>query len=144
VVDSRQLPGPRQTPRPPIYVSALGPKSLALAAEVAEGWVSFGDPTDSGTSTTIDVVRGQVSRLNDELEAHGRPTTSMRRIMLNFAGDESPMSSFDSFIDWARRYRELGFDEVVVHWPVAESPYAYDEDLFERICREGGEVLSAW
>jgi alkanesulfonate monooxygenase SsuD/methylene tetrahydromethanopterin reductase-like flavin-dependent oxidoreductase (luciferase family) len=37
VVDSRQIPGPVQSPRPPILLGALGPKSLALAAEIAEG-----------------------------------------------------------------------------------------------------------
>ena len=52
--------------------------------------------------------------------------------------------SLEAFLDWAGRYRDLGFDEVVVHWPVPDSDYDYDVDVFERVCREGGATLAAW
>jgi alkanesulfonate monooxygenase SsuD/methylene tetrahydromethanopterin reductase-like flavin-dependent oxidoreductase (luciferase family) len=144
VVDSRQIPGPRQLPRPPIYVSALGPKSLALTAEVADGWVSFGNPQPTPGSSTFDAVTAQVARLNIELEVRGRSSSSMRRILLNFLGDESPTASFEAFLNWAGRYRELGFDEVVLPWPVADTFFDCDVALFERICREGGRTVSSW
>jgi len=144
VVDSRQLPGPRQLPRPPIHVSALGPRSLALAAEVAEGWVSFGGPGASSARTTYDAVSDQVARLDRELVARGRATTSMHRTLLNFGGDERPLVSLDAFLGWAGQYHELGFDEVVVHWPVAHTPFESDEAVFESICRDGGAELASW
>jgi hypothetical protein len=144
VVDSRQIPGPVQQPRPPLYLSALGPRSLALTAELADGWVSFGDPAARADSPTFDAVSAQVTRLNSEMERRGRDERSLHRVLLNFEGDESPMVSYESFLDWAGRYRALGFDEVVVHWPVSESPYAYDEDLFERICVQGAREVDAW
>jgi hypothetical protein len=50
----------------------------------------------------------------------------------------------ESFLDWAGRYRAIGFDEVVVHWPVPETIFDYDVDVFELICREGGDILSSW
>ncbi len=144
VVDSRQLPGPRQAPRPPLYLSALGPKSLALTAEIADGWVSFGDSRGASDSSTFAVIREQVGRLEEELASRDRAPESVQRVLLNFEGDESPMSSFEGFLDWAGRYRGLGFDELVVHWPVRDSPYDYDVALFERICREGGATLASW
>ena len=144
VVDSRQIPGPRQLPRPPIYLSALGPRSLALTAEIADGWVSIGDPSGSADSSTFDAVKTQVMALNVELEARGREPSTLHRVLLNFEGDETPMSSYESFLDWAGRYYELGFDEVVVHWPVKASPFDCDPSLFERICREGGALLPSW
>ncbi len=144
VVDSRQIPGSLQSPRPPLYVSALGPKSIAFAAEVADGWVSFGDSRSAPDVTTFDAVASQVSRLNAELERRGRDAVSMHRVLLNFVGDESPLSSVEAFLDWAGRYRDLGFDEVVVHWPVPDSEYDYDSEIFERVCLEGGAILSAW
>lgn len=144
VVDSRQIPGPLQQPRPPLYVSALGPKSLALAADVADGWVSFGGPREAPDSSTFDAVSIQVSRLNSELDRRGRDADTMHRVLLNFGRDEMPLSSPEAFLDWAGRYRDLGFDEVVVHWPVADSEYDYDVDLFERVCREGGATLATW
>ncbi len=144
VSESRQIPGPRQLPRPPLYLSALGPKSLALTAEIAEGWVSFGDPSGAADVSTRDAVTLQVQRLNSELERRGRVESSMWRVLLNFGGDEMPMSSYEAFLDWAGRYRELGFDEVVMHWPVADSPFDCDAALFERICREGAATLGSF
>jgi alkanesulfonate monooxygenase SsuD/methylene tetrahydromethanopterin reductase-like flavin-dependent oxidoreductase (luciferase family) len=141
VVDSRQIPGPVQLPRPPIVLSALGPKSLALAAELADGWVSFGSARDDGTST-FDAVARQVNSLDAQLAAGQRDISSMERIFLDFAGDESPLSSFEAFVDWAGRYRSLGFTEVVVHWPIPDSPYDYDVALFERIATEGRQLLA--
>ena len=144
VIDSRQIPGPRQLPRPPLILSALGPRSLALTAELAEGWVSFGDPAASDDSSTFDAVTHQVNRLNTELELRGRAPASLHRVLLNFEGDESPLSSLTSFLDWASRYRELGFDELVVHWPVTDSLYDYDQGVFERICTEGATTIATF
>lgn len=144
VVDSRQIPGPVQTPRPPLYLSALGPRSLALTAELAQGWVSFGAPSHRHDSPTADAVKQQVTILNSELERRGRAASTMHRVLLNFGGDETPMRSLESFLDWAGRYRELGFDEVVVHWPVRDSPFAYDEEVFERIATLGAAAIAAW
>jgi hypothetical protein len=106
--------------------------------------VSFGNPQPTPGTSTFDAVQAQVARLNIELEARGRTPSSLRRILLNFMGDELPMSSFEAFLDWAGRYRELGFDEVVVTWPVADTVFDYDAALFERICREGGPTLGSW
>lgn len=144
VIGSRQIPGPLQLPRPPLYLSALGPRSLALTAALAEGWVSFGDPAAGSDSSTFDAVKRQVTRLNRELEVRERDTSSLHRVFLNFEGDESPMASYESFLDWAGRYRELGFDEVVVHWPVRDSAFNYDEELFERIGTEGASAIAHW
>ena len=144
VVDSRQLPGPVQLPRPPLYLSALGPKSLRLAAQLAEGWVSFGASSARDDTSTFDAVRHQVDLLDEALADEGRAGPSMQRLLLDFGGDERPLASFDAFLDWAGRYRELGIDEVVVHWPMPDSPYDYDAAVFERICTEGREHLAGF
>ena len=143
VVDSRQIPGPLQLPRPPLYVSALGPRSLALSASLADGWVSTGSP-DPDVTSTYDAVKLQVATLNSELARHGRDPSSLHRVFLDFADDETPMASYASFVEWAQRYRALGFDEVVVHWPEPDSPFDYDERLFERVATEGAASLAAW
>lgn len=144
VVDSRQIPGPWQLPRPPLYLSALGPRSLAFTAELAEGWVSLGSPNASEDLSTYDAVKQQVLRLNTELERRGRDVSTIHRVFLNFEGDEKPMASLEAFLDWAGRYGELGFDEVVVHWPVHDSPFAYDESLFELIATRGAATIANW
>ena len=40
------------------------------------------------------------------------------------------------------RYRTLGFTELVVHWPIPDSPFATDPDLFERIVTDGAAQLA--
>ena len=91
---------------------------------------------------TFDAVARQVNSLDAQLAAGQRDISSMERIFLDFAGDESPLSSFEAFVDWAGRYRSLGFTEVVVHWPIPDSPYDYDVALFERIATEGRQLLA--
>lgn len=47
-----------------------------------------------------------------------------------------PIDSLEGFVDFAGRHAELGFDEIVVHWPIPDSDFAADEKLFERIATE--------
>ena len=142
VLDSRQLPGPVQLPRPPLVVSALGPQGLAYAASVADGWISVGAPAGSKAGSTFEAVAGQVKVLEDELARHRRDSSTFQRMILDFASDEQPLGSFESFVDWAGRYRELGFTEAVVHWPTPDSPFDYDPALFERVATEGALLLA--
>lgn len=144
VIDSRQIPGPVQSPRPPLFLSALGPKSLQLTAQIADGWVSFGSPSNTETGSTYDAVRTQVARLDEQLIRYDREAASFERVLLNFEGDERPLNSYEAFLDWAARYRQLGVSELVVHWPVADSPFASDPTIFERIATEGREHIHEW
>jgi alkanesulfonate monooxygenase SsuD/methylene tetrahydromethanopterin reductase-like flavin-dependent oxidoreductase (luciferase family) len=144
VIDSRQIPGPVQSPRPPIYLSALGPKTMALTAKIADGWVSLSNASSTEPGSTLSSVKKQVAAMNETLAQHGRAEDSIERVFLDFEGDENPLESFEAFIDWAGRYRELGFDELVVHWPIADSQFDNDPHVFERIATEGREIIRGW
>jgi len=143
VVDSRQIPGPVQRPRPPLLVSALGPKSISFAAQIGDGWICVGGLVESNL-TTEEVVREQSTRLDSELVNRGRGDDAFQRLFLDGFNDESPLTSFDSFVDWAGRYHALGFTELVIHFPVPDSPFDVNQSLFERIATEGREVIVAW
>ena len=67
----RMIPPALQHPRPPIYVAATGPRGIALAATVGQGWVTFGAPAGSPTSTEESVTK-QVELMLGALEEHGR------------------------------------------------------------------------
>lgn len=47
-----------------------------------------------------------------------------------------PLRSFDAFVDFAGTHFALGFTEIVVHWPVPDSGFALDTEVFERIATE--------
>ena len=142
VQDSRQLPGPVQRPRPPLYLSGLRRRSIAFAAEVGDGWVSVGAFSDAGDSTEVAVER-QSQLLDDALGELGR-TGPYERLFLGPQTDEAPLGSYEGFLDWAGRYRELKITELVIHYPIPDSIFDYDHGLFERIATEGRDVLESW
>lgn len=142
IVESRQIPGPLQRPRPPLLVSAMGPQGISFAARIGDGWISVGGlPSWSGSTEAA--VREQSQRLDDALETSGR-AGRFERLFLDGQDDEAPLTSFERFIDWAERYRAMGISELVIHYPVAESIFDYDRALFERIATEGRETVEHW
>jgi hypothetical protein len=51
------------------------------------------------------------------------------------------LESLDAFVDFAGCHQELGFTEIVVHWPIPDSDFAADEKVFERIATEAPAQL---
>ncbi len=143
IVESRQHPGSVQRPHPPIYVSALGVKSIAFAARVGDGWVSVGGLSHPDR-TTMDAVRIQSRHLDEALEGESRASNAFARLYLDGFGDESPMTSYEHFLDFAGRFNDMKITELVIHTPVPDSLFDYDDAVFERIATEGRELLEGW
>jgi len=140
--DTRQLPGPRQSPRPPLLISALGPRALDFAARHGDGWISIGE-TSAGTRSTWEAIRQQsevISHVRDAVEA----TEDFGRVLLDMQTDEHPLASLEAFYDWAGRYHDLGITELVVHWPVPDSPFDNDLFTFEEIATVGRSTIANW
>ncbi|MDQ0795170.1 LLM class flavin-dependent oxidoreductase [Streptomyces sp. B1I3] len=138
--EARNIPGCVQGPRLPFAVAATGPRGLKLAARYGQAWVTTGDPKlyESGTpEQSVAAIRGQISRLGAAGEAIGRDVSEMDKILLTGFTPDRPLQSFDAFVDFAGRHYELGFTEIVLHWPVADSDFAADIKVFERIATEG-------
>ena len=144
VDDSRQLPGPVHRPRPPLLLSALGPKSMKFCVELADGWICIGGSTTDEPGATFAVVEAQSRRMDEELARQGRDPSTLHRVLLSHEGDESPLASLDQFLDWARRYRAVGFDELVIHWPTPDSQFDVDPAVFELIATEGRSIIERW
>ncbi|MFK4099607.1 LLM class flavin-dependent oxidoreductase [Streptomyces sp. NPDC019531] len=144
--EARNIPGCVQRPRLPFTVAATGPRGFRLAARYGQAWVTTGDPKlyENGTSEqSIQAIRGQVEKLTDACAEIGRDMAGMDRILLTgFTPDRGrPLESLDAFVDFAGRHQELGFTEIVVHWPIADSDFAADEKAFERIAMEAPAQL---
>lgn len=137
-VEARNIPGCVQRPRLPFAVAATGPRGLALAARYGQAWVTTGDPKlyEEGTPAQSDAaLRGQTEKLGAACEAVGRDVAELDKILLTaFTPDRSRMlESVDAFEDFAGRHREIGFTEIVVHWPIPDSDFAADQRVFEEI-----------
>ncbi|MFE0186995.1 LLM class flavin-dependent oxidoreductase [Streptomyces sp. NPDC058989] len=139
--EARNIPGCVQRPRLPFAVAATGPRGLKLAAQYGQAWVTTGDPKVSnggGTSDeSLQAVRGQVERLAKACAEGGRDAGELQKIMLSGFTPDRPLDSVDAFVDFAGQHAELGFDELVIHWPIADSLFAADTVVFERIATEG-------
>ncbi|MEU9400212.1 LLM class flavin-dependent oxidoreductase [Streptomyces sp. SID4985] len=140
-VEARNIPGCVQRPRLPFAVAATGPRGLRLAARYGQAWVTTGDPKlyENGTpEQSVEALRGQLAKLGEACAEAGRDVSELDKILLTgFTPDRSgPLQSLDAFVDFAGRHRELGFSEIVVHWPVPDSDFAADQKVFERIAME--------
>ncbi|KRD21231.1 MULTISPECIES: LLM class flavin-dependent oxidoreductase [unclassified Streptomyces] len=139
--EARNIPGCVQRPRLPFAVAATGPRGLKLAARYGQAWVTTGDPKlyEAGTPEQSDAaLRGQLDKLAKACADVGRDGAELDRILLTgFTPDRSrPLESVEAFVDFAGRHRELGFTEIVVHWPIADSDFAADQAVFEDIATE--------
>jgi alkanesulfonate monooxygenase SsuD/methylene tetrahydromethanopterin reductase-like flavin-dependent oxidoreductase (luciferase family) len=135
-VDARSIPGPVQQPRPPFVVAANGPRALRLAARYGDGWVTTGPQQLDSAELWWKEVTVLRDRFDATLEAAGRPLDSVDRY-LNL--DTSPifsMNSVEAFTDAVGRARELGFTDVIAHWPRESSWYTGDEKVLEAVAAE--------
>ncbi len=137
----RNIPGCVQRPRLPFAVAATGPRGLKLAAKHGQAWVTTGDPKVSNgggsSADSLEAVRGQCERLGKACAEIGRDAGELEKIMLSGFTPDRPLDSVDAFVDFAGNHAALGFDELVLHWPIADSFFAADLDVFERIATEG-------
>ncbi|MFD7428966.1 LLM class flavin-dependent oxidoreductase [Streptomyces sp. NPDC059818] len=140
-VEARNIPGCVQRPRLPFAVAATGPRGLKLAARYGQAWVTTGDPKlfEEGTpEQSVAALRGQVERLGAACAAIGRDAAPLDKVLLmGFTPDRNrPLESVDAFVDFAGRHRDLGFTELVLHWPIPDSDFATAEGDFEKIATE--------
>ena len=130
--DARTLPGPVQQPRIPFVIAANGPRSLRLAAAHGAGWVTTG-----GRAETLEEWWSSVAELSLRLEHSladaGRDAGAIDRYLLL---DSSPVYSLDSaelFEEMAGRAGDLGFTDVITHWPRPEGVYAGEVAVLEDV-----------
>jgi alkanesulfonate monooxygenase SsuD/methylene tetrahydromethanopterin reductase-like flavin-dependent oxidoreductase (luciferase family) len=142
----RTIPGCVQRPRMPFAVAASGPRGMRLAARHGQAWVTTGDPaTFQGSPADFRAgLARQIDRLCGVCEDAGREPAGLARILLDssLAPASQPLASLDAFVDYAGHCAELGFTELVLHWPIPDSVFAADLHLFERIATEGLNQLT--
>lgn len=133
-VGARMVGEPSQAPRMPLLLAADGPKALALAVRIADGWVTTAGSADDAESwwrRAGELIR----RLDDACADTGRdPSTITRTILLDDEGRYA-LSSIGAFEDAVGRATELGYTDVVTHWPREQGLYAGDEAVLDEVAQ---------
>jgi alkanesulfonate monooxygenase SsuD/methylene tetrahydromethanopterin reductase-like flavin-dependent oxidoreductase (luciferase family) len=130
--DARMVGVPAQSPRMPFVLAANGPKGLALVSQYGQGWVTTGPDGITGEqwwTAVTDLAR----KLDDTMHTAGRNPRSLDRYLsLDSAGQYS-LESVGKFDDFVGRAGELGFTDVITHWPRDEGIYAGSEDVLYEV-----------
>jgi alkanesulfonate monooxygenase SsuD/methylene tetrahydromethanopterin reductase-like flavin-dependent oxidoreductase (luciferase family) len=121
-VDARTTPGCLQSPRVPFVVAANGRRSMGLAERFGDGWITTGTRTDD----LEDWWRSVADRA-------ARFSGSGDRYLSLDAGPQFSLSSRGFFEEQVGRAAELGFTDVITHWPRPDSWYEGDEAVLEEV-----------
>jgi alkanesulfonate monooxygenase SsuD/methylene tetrahydromethanopterin reductase-like flavin-dependent oxidoreductase (luciferase family) len=134
-VDARNLPGCVQRPRIPFVVAANGRRAIGLAARFGDGWVTTGDRSGGLDAWWLSVAEA-AGRLDEALDAAGRPRDAIGRYLSMDASGVFSLSSPDCFAEMTFRASELGFTDVITHWPRESGSYAGDESVLETVAAQ--------
>jgi len=131
VVDARTLPGPVQQPRVPFVVAANGPRSLRLAARFGQGWVTYGKGGDTLPEWWTGIA--ELGDRLDEVESRAGRSTPLDRYLSLDGAPRFSLESAGLFVELVGRAQELGFTDVVTHWPRQDGVYAGRESVLEEV-----------
>ncbi|MEU7480102.1 LLM class flavin-dependent oxidoreductase [Lentzea sp. NPDC042327] len=133
-VEARGFPGCVQRPRLPFVVAANGPKAMEVAARFGTGWVTMGPPAEDHEEWWRGVAR-MAAQFDETILRTGRRTRVDRYLNLDSAPVYS-LSSVQCFTDAVGRAAELGFTDVVSHWPRHDGVYAGSESVVEQVAAD--------
>ncbi len=133
-VEARMLPGCLQRPRPPFVVAANGPRLMRLAARLGQGWVTTGAtaPAD-GLERWWAGVAELAARFSEVLDAQGLPPDALARHLMVDSCGQPALTSEHFFADCLGRAEELGFTDMIVHWPRPDGIHAASRAVLEAV-----------
>ena len=134
-VDARTRPGPVQQPRIPFVMAANGPRSLRLAVQYGAGWVTPGPRVETLDQwwAALAVLGG---RLDEALATAGRDSATLERHVNLDSSPQFSLESAGAFEEMVGRAGELGFTDVITHWPRPDGPYAGDVSVLEKVATD--------
>jgi alkanesulfonate monooxygenase SsuD/methylene tetrahydromethanopterin reductase-like flavin-dependent oxidoreductase (luciferase family) len=104
-------------------VAANGRRSMGIAERFGEAWITTGAPRTDDLETWWQSVAERAERF----------TGSGDRYLSLDAGPRFSLESRGFFEEQVGRAQELGFTDVITHWPRPDSWYAGDEAVLEEV-----------
>ena len=140
--EARSAPGCVQRPRIPFLVAANGPKAMDVAVRYGTGWVTTG-PAGDDVEEWWRGVGALAERFDEKLAGIERASATIDRFLSFDASPTYSLSSVEVFRDMVGRAQELGFTDVITHWPRADGVYAGRESVLEQVAAEVLPELTA-
>ena len=128
---ARTLP---PTPGVPLLVAANGPRSVRYAARTGDGWVTTGPKADT-LEEWFDALATARATFDQALVAADRDPADVPRYLNLDAAPAFSLESVGRFEDMTGQAAELGFTDLVTHWPRPDGPYAGSEGVLEAVAR---------
>lgn len=145
--DVRTLPGPvrgtASAPRVPLVIAANGPKSIRLAAERGDAWLTVGGRADTDADWW-QLIGGLSDAVTDALQAAGprrQPDQGFARYLNLDSAPTYALSSVGAFEEAVGRAAGLGFTDVIAPWPRADGPFAGSRAVLDSVA---SDVLPRW
>ncbi len=137
--DVRTLPGPVRGgdagSRVPLAVAANGPRSIDLAVERGDAWMTYGGNADTDEEWWA-LVAGHSRRVDEALEAAGRQASGFGRYLNLDSAPTFSLTSAAVFEDAVGRAADLGFTDVITHWPRATEPFRGTRDVLDVVASD--------
>jgi alkanesulfonate monooxygenase SsuD/methylene tetrahydromethanopterin reductase-like flavin-dependent oxidoreductase (luciferase family) len=137
--DVTMRPGCVQRPRVPFAIAATGPRAMRVAARHADTWITAGTPGQFDALAyrdAVPVLKQQSAAFDEACAEAGRDPGSVKRLLVTGAMVGGVLDSVEAFRDAAGTFAELGFTDLVVHWPRPSFPYQGRLDTLEKIAAE--------
>ncbi|MDH6236545.1 LLM class flavin-dependent oxidoreductase [Cryobacterium sp. CG_9.6] len=131
-VQARMVGAGVQRPRVPFVIAANGPRGIRLAARYGDGWVTTGADGADGEAWWTS-VRDLSARLDDALQKEGRDPASIDRYLNLDSGGSYSLQSVAAFDTAVGLAAELGFTDVLTHWPRADGIYAGNRGVLDAV-----------
>ena len=135
----RTLPGPVRGGdtgnRVPLIIAANGPKSIRLAVERGDAWMTYGGTADTDEEWWA-LIAALSRRVDDALEAAGRRAGDLDRYLNLDSAPTFSLTSAAAFEDAVGRAADLGFTDVITHWPRSSDPLRGSLDVLHEVAAD--------
>ncbi|PVY30757.1 LLM class flavin-dependent oxidoreductase [Williamsia muralis] len=122
--------------RVPFILAGNGPRSIRFAVRHGDAWMTTGQKAET-LDEWFDGVKRGCDHLDEALAEEGRSPDGFDRYLNLDASPQFSLTSLATFDDMVGRAGELGFTDVIIHWPRDGDPFRGSERVLDALAERG-------